>query len=880
MDLTVSLTSNAEMFAGAFNAVVRVCHDDSFQIAIKMAMGIGLAISAFMYVKTKDIMVFAKWVALYMFVTIGLLGSSATCWISATTEPTIPPIKVDNVPLGMAVPAYFFTNVGTGLAQIFEEQFSSPSDPAYTQTGMLFGSNLFRLSLSSSFTDPTIQNLMNNFVARCVIGDITISHKYTYDELKNTPDIWGLISQNTSNIRGFYYYDGSNTTFLTCKQAAPVITQAVTKYLNATDGTSIFSLLKNKMGRVTDMENRDIREDLNSAAENFLNPSATAVGLLQQNLMINSVREGIQTMAADENNTGAMQTASNTIAMLKQSMNFSTSYHIGTYDLPIIQTVLLLLGFCSFPLVCILSLLPSLSFRIFINFMYGIVWLESWPLFYAILNFAITFYTHNTSYVDAPTLSNINQLAQEHSDIAGTAGYLILAIPLLSTFLVKGMVDVLAQTAQSIASVAHGSVSSASDMAATGNYSFGNVSMNNASLNNQNFDNIHANKHDTNFSDMHGMSTMQQDNGSLVTTTSGGGMIVNTSTGMSSLGILVGASQSVAHQMQTQASENLSHASNEAMNFDQSRANQLSDGTTVSSSESATQARNMDTMQSIAHDYAQKWGTSDSDAFDKLTQQSATINGSAEFGFGSGSGLSAKIGASASVTGQASSRHSGSYAVDNSHSVSSGDMQKFSEALSSSQSYANSHSINGSMTNAERASYAVGSSVNLAQSLSQSSSDILSQSSNFNANNTQDFVNYAENKMGKEQASQVLSATSGKLYDEQQNLAQSYIKETYKGGSVNTQADSYQIQNYAASGEGSVGGMGASLGANGSSIESARAMNSAASSINQSIQPISGSNASSVISSIDSGKEYAQKGIAHHDFDAAMHPIRTVEDGL
>lgn len=739
MDLPIVLTSNAQMFAGAFNAVAMVCHSPEFHTVINMGLAVGLAMTVGVYIKGKDILQFAKWLSLYIFVTIGLLGSSATCWISATTQPTQPPIKVDNVPIGMAVPAYIFTQVGTGLAQLFEEAFAQPDDPTYTQTGMLFGSNLFRQSLGTSFTNPTIQHLMNRFVARCVVGDITISHKYTYDELKHSKDIWSLISSNTSNIRGFYYFDGTKTSFVTCKQAVPIINKQVTDYINATDDSGIFSLLKNKMSNVTSMENRDIRQDLTNAANSFLKTSTTATDLIKQNLMINGIRQGVKTMSSDTNNTAAMQTMANTMAMLKQRMSWSTSYHIGTYDLPIMQTVLLLLAFCSFPLVCVLILLPNLSFNIFKNFIYGIIWLESWPLLYSILNFAITFYSHSTAYVDAPTLSNINQIAQEHSDVAGVAGYLILAIPFLSTFLVKGMAQVFAQTAQYLGSIAHGSASSAADMAVTGNYSLGNVSMSNASMNNQSFDNINAHKHDTNMTDMHGLSTMQQANGSTITSTSTGEQIFNTNSGMSNVGVLVGASKSVAHQMQTQASESISHAANEVMNFDQSRANQLSDGTSVSNTDTAQQTHNLDTMHSIAHDYAQKWGMSDSDAFSKLSQQSGVMSGRLSGSAGLkilGNGMTAEGSITATATGTTDSKHTGSYSEDNSHSISSSDMQKFSEALSSSQSYAKSHSLNSSMTNAERQSFAIGSSMNRAQSLNQSSSDILSNSSNFSANHT------------------------------------------------------------------------------------------------------------------------------------------------
>jgi conjugal transfer mating pair stabilization protein TraG len=50
--------------------------------------------------------------------------------------------QVDNVPIGLAIPASLTTRVGNALVQSYEMIFSLPDSVTYSKTGMLFGSNL------------------------------------------------------------------------------------------------------------------------------------------------------------------------------------------------------------------------------------------------------------------------------------------------------------------------------------------------------------------------------------------------------------------------------------------------------------------------------------------------------------------------------------------------------------------------------------------------------------------------------------------------------------------------------------------------------------------------------------------------------------------
>src|SRR3990167_8601493 len=171
---------------------------------------------------------------------------------------------------------------------------------------------------------------------------------------------------------------------------------------------------------------------------------------------------------------------------------------------------------CLFPLISVLTLCPNMGLRIFSNYIYTLLWLESWPIMFTILNMAMNFYLSPdiSGTVYHVTLSNINRLAQEHSDIAGIAGYLILAIPFLSIGIVKGMASTFNQASQYLGGMIHSIGQGAASSVGMGNYSLGNISTGNATANS-----LSANKYDTNFSTMEGLATQQLGNGSTITTT-------------------------------------------------------------------------------------------------------------------------------------------------------------------------------------------------------------------------------------------------------------------------------------------------------------------------------------------------------------------------
>lgn len=729
----IYVISNANLFREGLNAIAEFCYSDGFKSATYIGALIGIVTTAIAYVKQHDVMLFLKWLVMYFFVFNILLGITQTVVVINTSDQSETPAVIDNVPLGIALPAHIITAIGYDFGNDLEEAFNTPGALQYNKTGMMFGSNLFRLSLASNLDDADTMNEMNAYVKSCVVGDILINHKYSINDLLTSTDIWALMSRNPSPIRGIFV----GKTFYTCQEATTDLNSKINNYAtNIAPGILSKFIPSHKIYALTAVNNL-----LQDSYQGLLHQSNSATQILKQNISINAFRSGIINYAAETNSVAGMQNYANTVAMQNTRMSWATSSNIGVETLPLMQVVLLLLMLCIFPLIAVLTLIPTVGIGVFMNYIYTLLWLESWPLMFTILNMAMNYYL--APGIGAPagtvTLSNINLLAQEHSDIASVAGYLILAVPFLSIGLVKGMASTFTQASQYLGGMLHSIAQSAASSVAMGNYSLGNVSTANATSNS-----LSANKYDTNFSNMHGLATDQLGNGATVTSTPSGQTLTNTGTGTSHLttGINVNASLSTAlshsadkYKAAAMSSKesldnSLSSAATNALSYDEStsKGQSLSDTSTIGVNSNFEHA--MSRMNSLAHEVMSREGTTFTDAYKKLAQagvyekagfdSKGTALGKAAETFG----LSGSVGADAMQQAQSSSDQSYHSGVD--HSISQREAQEFRESMSVVENYSQSHAASDSSNSSSSLASRVGADFRKASSIAHSISADLS----------------------------------------------------------------------------------------------------------------------------------------------------------
>ena len=787
MTYDIYVMSHSDLFREGLNAVAAFCQGDGFKALTWVGAVVSICMSAMAYVKQHDVMVYVKWLATYFFVFNVLLGVPSTVAVINTSDQSVPAQIIDNVPFGIALPAHLITTLGTGFSSDLETVFALPSERQYHKTGMLFGSYLFRLSLAARVDDATLANQMHNYVRSCVIGDILINHKYTFNDVLHSDDLWALMTRQPSPIRGMFV-DGA---FKSCVEAAHMLTLALNDYTKNTAPLMLSKLVPSQNRYAVEA----INTMLTSSYQYFQAASQSATDILRQNIAINAFRAGIQNYAAEAGSVASLQNIANTQALQNTRMAWATSRHLGIHTLPLMQVVLLLLLLCLFPVIAALTLIPGLGFSVFKNYLYSLIWLETWPVMYTILNMAMNFYLRATSHTSV-TLSSINLLAEVHSDIAGIAGYLVLAIPFLSLGIVKGMAFTFNNAAQYLGGMMHSIAQSSAANVASGNYALGNVSTDNATANN-----INANKHDTNFTSLQGLSTQQLGNGATVAMTPVGHAIYSAASGMSQLAVSAHAATSVAAQLSHQADQSITDALQHNTHYVQSEGHQNTRGSSMTSGVSAQVDHAMNTIHSLTHGLAKKEDINERDAFQKLSQASAAVGIQAGIQGGKGKsvlggGISGSVGGNINVgaTGQSTSQYERSYVTDADQNISASDAHNFSDALHTLENYANTHSYSTQNSEGQNLAVQMMADLNNATRLNASAQFVESHSDAFNTNFNQAFANYVESHY-PEEANAILSATGDpSLLAKQEQLAQQFIQTHAKALANQYAQDSRAVQ--------------------------------------------------------------------------------------
>lgn len=248
--------------------------------------------------------------------------------------------------------------------------------------------------------------------------------------------------------------------------------------------------------------------------------------------------------------------------------------------LPMTQTILTGIAIGIFPLLVLAAVFNKLTLSVLKGYVFALMWLQSWPMLYAILNSAMTFYAKQNG---APVvLSEISQIQLKYSDLASTAGYLSMMIPPLSWMMVRGLGAGFSSVYSHFASSAISPTASAAGSVVDGNYSYGNMQT----------ENVNGFSWSTNSTTSFGQMMYQTGSGATATQTRDGNMVMDASGAMSRLPVGINATRQIAAAQQEMAREASNRAESALHGFSSSIAsawNSLSQfGSNRGSSDSVT----------------------------------------------------------------------------------------------------------------------------------------------------------------------------------------------------------------------------------------------------------------------------------------------------
>ena len=229
----VYVIAGGEWLRNNLNAIAAFMGTRTWDSIEKIALTLSVLAVAVMWVQRHNVMDLLGWVA--VFVLISLLVNVRTSVQIIDNSDLVKVHRVDNVPVGLAMPLSLTTRIGHAMVASYEMIFTQPDSVTYSKTGMLFGAELVSKSTDFLSRNPEIANLFQDYVQNCVMGDIYLNHKYTLEELMASADPYTLIfsrpsptasaagsvvdgnysygNMQTENVNGFSWSTNSTTSF-------------------------------------------------------------------------------------------------------------------------------------------------------------------------------------------------------------------------------------------------------------------------------------------------------------------------------------------------------------------------------------------------------------------------------------------------------------------------------------------------------------------------------------------------------------------------------------------------------------------------------------------------------------------------------------------
>ncbi|MER4309317.1 conjugal transfer mating pair stabilization protein TraG, partial [Klebsiella pneumoniae] len=694
--LEIYAIAGGDWLRGNLNAIAAFMGTSTWSTIEKMCIAISVLIVAGNWVKKHNVMDLIGWVFSLTLVSMLVVIRTPVQIIDYSNVAQV--YEVDNVPIGLAIPASLTTRVGNALIQSYEMVFALPDSVTYSKTGMLFGSNLVAKSTDFLSQNPQITTLFSDYVQNCVMGDIFLNHKYSFEELLNSPDPYTLIFANPSPLRGVF---DKNNQFQTCEEASRDLKSALA--LDTQTGGKTWNYYVRQLFGGKPNPDLLFSQMIGDSYNYFYSSGQSAGQIIRQNVTMNALRSGIQSYAARSGDTASLVNMANTSSLEKQRLAQATMGHQALRTLPLMQTVIMGIMIGMFPIMVMAAMFNMMTLQVLKGYVFALIWLQTWPLLFAILNSAMAYYAKQNGV--PVVLSELSQVQLKNSDIATTAGYIAVMIPPLSWGIVKSMGAAFSSAYSHFSSSGLSATSQAASGVVDGNYSFANMQM----------ENVSGYSWGTNSTTSFGQMSRQLANGGISTQTRDGSMVWDSSGAMSKLPVDINVGRQIASAQQQMAREadvqaesalhgynsSVTSAWNSLQQFGTNKGNSASTTTGADTTESSQDSMARSKMWNAVVANAKANNISNEESFQQLMDDSAKstqgvdLYGSGKWSSGDqlfgklgkwGTGLSAEAGVKGSAGWTHSSGNtdnvgtSGRESNDSRHDTSSQAAKDFKEA--------------------------------------------------------------------------------------------------------------------------------------------------------------------------------------------------------
>ena len=805
--LEVYAIAGGDWLRGNLNAIAAFMGTGTWSTIEKMCIAISVLIVAGNWVKKHNVMDLLGWVFSLTLVSMLVVIRTPVQIIDYSNVAQV--YEVDNVPIGLAIPASLTTRVGNALIQSYEMVFALPDSVTYSKTGMLFGSNLVAKSTDFLSQNPQITTLFSDYVQNCVMGDIFLNHKYTFEELLNSPDPYTLIFANPSPLRGVF---DKNNQFQTCEEASRDLKSALA--LDTQTGGKTWNYYVRQLFGGKPNPDLLFSQMIGDSYNYFYSSGQSAGQIIRQNVTMNALRSGIQSYAARSGDTASLVNIANTSSLEKQRLAQATMGHQALRALPLTQTVIMGLMIGMFPIMVMAAMFNMMTLQVLKGYVFALIWLQTWPLLFAILNSAMAYYAKQNGV--PVVLSELSQVQLKNSDIATTAGYIAVMIPPLSWGIVKSMGAAFSSAYSHFSSSGLGATSQAASGVVDGNYSFANMQM----------ENVSGYSWGTNSTTSFGQMSRQLANGGMSTQTRDGSMVWDSGGAMSKLPVDINVGRQIASAQQQMAREadvqaesalhgynsSVTSAWNSLQQFGTNKGNSTSTTTGADTTESSQDSMARSKMWNAVVANAKANNISNEESFQQLMDKSTKGAVSGEiYGGGkwsSGDQLAGKLGklatgfsadggfkGSVALSGTSgstdSTNESGRESHDSRHDTSSQAAKDFKEASDYFTSHKTTTSGNITDNNASSRVDQFSASLSSAKNsydqyttsrtrsheYSEMASRTESMTGQMNENLTQQFANFVQHRAPQDAEAILTNTSSPEIAAQREALAREFVKE-------------------------------------------------------------------------------------------------------
>lgn len=803
--LEVYAIAGGDWLRGNLNAIAAFMGTGTWSTIEKMCIAISVLIVAGNWVKKHNVMDLLGWVFSLTLVSMLVVIRTPVQIIDYSNVAQV--YEVDNVPIGLAIPASLTTRVGNALIQSYEMVFALPDSVTYSKTGMLFGSNLVAKSTDFLSQNPQITTLFSDYVQNCVMGDIFLNHKYTFEELLNSPDPYTLIFANPSPLRGVF---DKNNQFQTCEEASRDLKSALA--LDTQTGGKTWNYYVRQLFGGKPNPDLLFSQMIGDSYNYFYSSGQSAGQIIRQNVTMNALRSGIQSYAARSGDTASLVNIANTSSLEKQRLAQATMGHQALRALPLTQTVIMGLMIGMFPIMVMAAMFNMMTLQVLKGYVFALIWLQTWPLLFAILNSAMAYYAKQNGV--PVVLSELSQVQLKNSDIATTAGYIAVMIPPLSWGIVKSMGAAFSSAYSHFSSSGLGATSQAASGVVDGNYSFANMQM----------ENVSGYSWGTNSTTSFGQMSRQLANGGTETKTGDGTTIWDARSSKLPVDInvsrqLASANQQMAREADVQAesalhgyNSSVTSAWNSLQQFGTNKGNSASTTTGADTTESSQDSMARSKMWNAVVANAKANNISNEESFQQLMDKSTKGSLSGEMygnakwntgdqlagklgkwatGFSAEGGVKASLGASVSSGSTDSTNESGRESHDSRHDTSSQAAKDFKEAsdyftsrktttsgnITDNNASSRVDQFSASLSSAKNSYDQYTTSRTRSHEYSEMASRTESMTGQMNENLTQQFANFVQHRAPQNAEAILTNTSSPEIAAQREALAREFVKE-------------------------------------------------------------------------------------------------------